>query len=243
MAKKSSKAFLILVAAFFLWACGIQDIPFLYPIPEGNVHRGFLGTTVMIPDSNDIIFTHFAIYYKIYVSDIDSDTPLAIMTAINPTLAQDWAAISPLIDSETAIDTSTDFFRGRRFFLLQVRGANRIDSILDSSVFGTNITFRFPLRGTPEMTVGGEDYALWRSVGPPMFDPRPDRYFRNRPELSEIIDTAVNADVAGRENLTPGARIITYAAMFIVAAGFDHHLQAPIYSTPQLINVFRLSDW
>jgi len=242
MTKKSSKIFFILVAVSFLNACGIEDVPFLDPIPEGNISRGLANTaTVRIPDDNDLTFTHFAIYYKIYVSDIDSDTPLNILNAINPTLASDWAAISPHIDSETFTNTNMgDLFRGRRYYQLLLQD-EIINAVLSTSVFNSTLIFNFPLvRGTPTMTIGGTSYILWRSNGLGAFEPLPDRYFRNRPELTETIDANINADVAPRANLDPGARIFTYAAMFIVAVGGVG--QVIHYSTPALINIFRLPD-
>jgi len=243
MVKKSGTFFLILITALFLLACGIDDVPFLYPIPDGNIRRDLFGTTIFIPENNDVTFTHFAVYYKIYVSDTDSDTPLIMLHTINPTLAQDWDAISRHIDPEIPTNMNMhDLFTGRRFFPLHLQ-EELINRVLSSSVLGMSVTFSFPLRGTPWMTVGGVNYNLWRSDGHGTFETRPDRYFRNRQELSETIDSTINADVAPRANLAPGARVVTYAAMFIVAVGRNPVTQATLHSTPALINVFRLPDW
>jgi hypothetical protein len=243
MTKKSSKILFILVAISFFSACGIEDVPFLYPIPDSNIIRGLANTaTVRIPSENDDSFSHFEIFYRIYVSDIDSDTPLNILNAINPTLASDWGAISPHIDSETFTNINMgDLFRGRRYYQLLLRD-EIINAVLSSSVFDTSLIFNFPLfGGTPTMTIAGTPYTLWRSDGLGAFEPRPDRYFRNRQELSETIDSTINADVAPRANLAPGSRVFTYAAMFIMAVGRDGHTAH--YSTPSLINIFRLPDW
>jgi len=246
MVKKGCQIFLIFIAAFFICSCGIEDVPYLYPIPDGDIRPDLVfGATVLIPSSNDPTFTHWAIFYKIYVSDILTNTPLAMMATLNPTLGSDWNAIVPHIDSDTAVPIRMDdFFRGRRFFPLELQYPDRINTVLSSSVFGDRLRFEFPSMGMPTMTVmsTGTTYTLWRSIGPPTNEARPDRYFRNRPELSGIIETGINVDVAPNTTLAPGARIVTYVAMFIVAMGRDHATQTVVNSTPSLINIFRLPD-
>jgi hypothetical protein len=242
MTKKSGRIILIIVALSFFNACGIEDVPFLYPIPEGNISRGLANTaTVRIPGENDDTFSHFEIFYRIYVSDIDSDTPLNILNAINPTLSSDWGAISPYIDSDTFTNINmADLFRGRSYYQLLLRD-EIVNAVLSSSVFDLSLIFNFPLfGGTPTMTIAGTTYTLWRNWRG-AFEPRPDNYFRNRQELSETIDATINADVAPRANLAPGSRVFTYAAMFIMAVGQEGHIIH--YSTPSLINIFRLPDW
>ena len=242
MLVKSVKLFFILFAAFFQWACGLDDLPFLYPVPDSNVTTRMGEVTIRIPDDNDLTFTHFAIYYKIYISDVLTETPLGMLGTINQTLSQDYNAILPRTDPENMQPASHDFFRGRGFFPLEVRGDLHINRVLDSSLFGSNLIITFPLLGTPTLTAGGTSYALYRSEGsgPVRFEARPDRLFRNRPELTDTISNTINADVAGNDNVTADARVYTYVAMYIVSVGFDPVNQTSIFSTATLVNVFQL---
>ena len=94
------------------------------------------------------------------------------------------------------------------------------------------------------MTLGNNTYILWRSDGGGLFNPMPDRYFINSNELSspDNINDQINADVANKADIPEGGMRYTYAAMFIVAVGFNPSTYSNIYSTPSLIHVFLLPD-
>ena len=238
--------FVVKFAVFFT-ACGIEDFPVLPPIPQSNVTMELNNrATVRIPnDYTGTPFTNFAIFYRIYVSDMpqSSTSSESIFLTINPTLDADYKAFKSYIDSTTAINVDMDrLFQNRGYKYLDLQPNDNILS--SSSVFGTNLVFDFSSYRDPTMRAGSSEYTLWRSDGGGLFSPRPDRLFRNREELyrSENIDPTINADVVGKTGVADGSRIYTYAAMFIVAVGVNTASYSNIYSTPALIHVFQLPD-
>jgi len=250
MVKKSGKIIFILFAAFFLWACGIEDVPFLDPVPDGNVrtqmnHRAW----VDLPPYNDVTFSHFEIYYKIYLSSVLTNaTSPAEFPSIHPQLQADFNAVLPHMDATTFTPINMhNFFRGRGFYLLELQD-HHIREVLSSSALGASLEFFFPLpRGNPTMTVRSSGttvtYTLWRS-DTHLFDLQPDGFFRNSLDLQENLDEHTNADVDRRNaHLISGAPVYAYVAMFIVAAGMNHITHTPVYSSPTLIHVFLMPDW
>ena len=234
--------------ALFLGACGIEDIPVIPPFPSSNVTRQFNDRAyVNIPnDYAGTAFTNFAIYYRIYVSDIlqSSTSSESVFSTINPTLASDYNVFKAYIDNTTAINVDMGrIFQNRGYKYLDLSDDNSIFSVLSSSAFGTTLEFNFSSSRDPTITIGSNTYTLWRSNGGGLFSPRPDRLFRNREELyrSENINSTVNADVQAKSGVTDGS-LYTYAAMFIMAVGVNTASYSNIYSTPALIHVFQLPD-
>jgi len=229
-------------------ACGIEDFPIIPPIPQSNVTQQFNDrAAVLVPnDYAGTPFTHFAIYYRIYVSDVpQSSVSESAYSAINPTLASDYNVFRSYIDSTTNVNANMDsVFQGRNYKLLALEPNNNINNVLSSSVFGTRIEFDFSSSRPPSMRIGSSDYTLWRSDGGGLFSPRPDRLFRNREELyrSDNISSTINADVQQPRSGVTDGRLYTYAAMFIVAVGINASSYSTIYSTPALIHVFQLPD-
>jgi len=246
-ARKIPLAMFVVYCAI-LGACGIEDYPIIPPVPDSNITRQFNDrATVRIPnDYAETPFTNFAVFYRIYVSDTPQPSIMeSTFSAINPTLASDYNVFKGYIDSTTAVNVNMDaIFQGRGYKYLELQGDSNIYSVLSSSVFGTILEFNFSSSRDPSMTVGANTYTLWRSNGNGLFNPRPDRLFRNREELyrsENISNPTINADVAGKSGVTDG-RLYTYAAMFIVAVGVNTASYSPIYSTPALIHVFQLPD-
>ena len=239
---------LILVAAFLFSACGIEDFPFIEPVPQDNINPVMNSrATVRIPNSYDgSPFSHFEIFYRIYVSDVlqASTTSVTVFSAINSVLLSDYNVFNQYIGSTTQVNVNMDtVFRNRNYHRLQLQDSV-IDSILSSSVWGTDLVFDFSSGRAPTMTAGGVIYTLWRSDGRGSFSPQPDRLFRNRPELShsDNISSTINADVVNKADIASGIPRYTYAAMFITAVGIDVATYSYIYSTPALIHVFQLPD-
>jgi hypothetical protein len=247
--RKSGKFFFILVIAFFLCACGIEDLPFIDPVPQANVTPMMNNrATVRIPNDYDgSPFSHFAIFYRIYVSDIPqaSTTSVNSYPAINSALATNFNFYNQYIDSTTLVNVNMDtLFRNRGYHLLHMQGGNPIGSVLTSSVWGRELVFDFSSGRAPTMTIGATPYTLWRSNGGGLFSPLPaNRLFMNRDELyrPENIHATINADVQNKTGMAAGRRY-TYAAMYIVAVGVNVATHLSIYSTPALIHVFQLPD-
>ena len=248
--KKIFKFGLIISIALFCYmllvSCGIEDYPFIYPIPQSNVQQVLNNRSVVrIPDDNSATtFSHFAIYYKIYISGSDqpSTTSDASYSAISQSLASDHNAAKSHIDSTTYVSVNMDsFFSGRGFYQINLDGHN-ISEVLSTSVLGSSLEFDFPSRRVPTMTVGSSVYTLWRSTGNERFSPLPDRRFVNSEDLrnNANIDPSINADVV--DITGQGDRRYTYAALYIVAVGINMSTYSFIYSTPALIHVFQLPD-
>jgi len=232
----------------FLYACGIEDYPVIYPVPQSNISQEMNDRAIVrVPNYYaGTTFTNFAIFYRIYVSDTpQSSITESIYSTINSTLASDYNAIKPYIDSTSIVNTNMDtLFQNRGYKYLDLQDDN-IFSVLSSSVLGTNIEFDFSSsRGAPTMRIGSQVYTLWRSNSGGLYNPRPDRLFINMEELwrSENINATTNADVVDKSDITSDARHYTYAAMFIVAVGVNAATYTNIYSTPALIHVFQLPD-
>jgi hypothetical protein len=240
--------FFLFIFALFLFGCGIEDYPFINPIPQSNVNMEMNNrATVRIPNNNsDTPFTHFAVFYKIYVSDtsVGSTGSTTEFSAINQVLVSDYNSFSSYIDSTTLVSVDMEaLFQGRGYKYLALDDHN-ISSVLSSSVFGETLVFDFPSSRRPTMSVGGNVYTLCRSDGGGLFTPQPDRYFVNKEELwrADNINDKINADVANKSGITADARHYTYAAMFIVAVGINVASYSNIFSTPSRIHVFQLTD-
>jgi len=246
--KKLIPVFFLLI---FIWACGIEDVPFVDPIPQGNITQAMNNRAfVRIPaDSPGATFTNFAVFYRIYVSDTlqASTTATSVYSAINPTLASDYNSFRSYIDSTTQVNVDMDrIFQNRnyKYLVLEDPITNSIGTVLSESSLGQSLEFDFSSSKRPTMTLGGNTYVLWRSDGGGLFSPRPDRYFVNGEELwnPDNINSQINADVVNKANISGSGMLYTYAAMFIVAVGYNPSSYSNIYSTPSLIHVFLLPD-
>ena len=246
--------FLIPCILILLGNCGLEDYPYIYPVPQSSITQEMNNRAVVyIPTTNagNAAFSNFVIFYRIYVSDIpQASTTRDTYYAINPALSTDYSSIYPYIDSDTLVNTNLDnLFSNRGYKYLQLDGYD-IDSVLSGTpggILGRTIIFDFPASSAselPTMTIGSSVYTLLRSNGNGIFNPQPaDRHFYNTEELwkSDSINAYTNADVVNKSSMSDGARY-TYAAMFIAAMGLDDASYTFIYSTPSLIHVFQLPD-
>ena len=234
-----------------------MDVQFIDPVPQSNVRQQFNNVaSVQLPGNYMPPFTHFTVFYRIYVSNTYVPTTGWNQShsyhEINPVLAHDFNALFHLIDNENVINPNldNDFRVLRGFQYLFVEPPDRpgesvhIDSILTPAVQGTTIVFDFSPGRIPTLTVGDRVYNLQRStgIGISRFRPLPEnRYFINSTELwsRENLNPEINADVvdiAGER----GGLVHSYVLMFIAAVGRDFATYQPIFSTPALIHVFRL---
>ena len=245
---KSLYFFLFPLALLFLGTCGLEDYPYIYPVPQSNITQELnYRALVRIPTNNSgTTFSNFVIFYRIYVSNIpESSTNRDTYNVINSSLASDYNSIFPYIDSDTLVNTNMDtLFRGKGFSYLYLQNDN-IDNVLSSSVLGSTVIFDFSSAKQPTMSIGSAEYVLWRSNGNGTFTPLPaDRFFINREDLwkPENINNTTNADVVNKSGIGPGDPHYTYVAMFIAAVGIDVGSYSNIYSTTSLIHVFQLPD-
>jgi hypothetical protein len=240
---------------FLVSSCGIDDYFYLYPVPVGNIQSQSNSMAVInLPNINlqeFYYFTHFTIYYRIYISDIQSLTWQLTqneLSAINPALSSDYLAIFPYTTSNTqnsqVVNTSiSTMFRNRNYHVLALEGADIENDILSTSSLGRGITLDFsPTPGSiPFLLINNNArYNLFRSNGNGVFNPLPNRYFFNSSQLnsSQNATSIINADVADKN--VSGPRY-TYVSMYIVATGIDSNF-SPIDSIPTFINIFLLPD-
>ncbi|MDR0998358.1 MAG: hypothetical protein LBL70_04765 [Treponema sp.] len=198
---------------------------------------------VFLPDQGSMSdFTHYDIYYRIYVSDIQESGEIQrsrpAMERINPALANDYFYLEPYTSTNNNVNTSTaNLFRSRNYQVLSYEQGGGVGN------GPGDLELNFPVQtgSTPYLTYGGT-YSLYRSNGSGAFNPQPDRYFRNSPEISSSanVNSTINADVADRAGAS-GPRY-TYAALYIVAVGLNKPAYTPFYSIPTFIGVFRLPD-
>ena len=247
--KKIVLFFAAIIVSFIFGTCGLEDYVVIYPVPQSNITQQLNNHAVVrIPNNNTSPpFSHFVIFYRIYVSDYSEESPTpGVFNTINTELNRDYVAISPLIDSETQVNNNMEtIFLARGYKYLYLEGGNLADTVLASSVLGNILVFDFAAGGVPTMTIGGTDvYRLWRSNGNGTFSPKPtdSRYFMNYDDIwdPQYISTTDSADVVNKAGISAGATHYTYAAMFIVAVGMDISTHAYLYSTPSLIHVFQL---
>jgi len=242
---------LLLGAAFLfiLASCGIDDYPYIYPIPQSDISQELNSRATVRISSNNMSsnFTHFVIFYRIYVSNIpETSTIRENFRVINPTLASDFNAIFPYIDSDTLVNINMDqLFRNRGYQYLSLDGNFNIDSVLGRSVLGNTLVFDFSSHKPPTMSIGASTYTLRRSNGNGLFSPQPGhRQFINSEPLwrTENINQNINADVVGHSGLGPLDNRFTFAALYIAGVGINESNYSTIYSTPSLIHVFLLPD-
>jgi hypothetical protein len=240
------------------FSCGIEDYPYIYPVPAGNIKREFnTKVEIQIPNSSNYnsYFSHFVIYYKIYISD-GSDAIIEIPSApnfsiINSTLASDYNQISPYISNSSMGGSSIPgLFRNRNYFPLALEGENinRLLSISSPvisppSILGKKVIINFGSGTNPYLEVdSGPEYTLRRNDSSG-FQLIPDAYFVNSDDIRNPIyinATNINNDVADKPNVS--SRSNSYVAMFIVATGFHPQTYAGLYSSPTFVGVFKLPD-
>jgi hypothetical protein len=244
---------LLFIAAGVFLSCGIDEYYYLNPVQSGDIQLTLQERAVIHLPVSASYFTHFTIFYRIYISDYFApgtiQTSSAVLSSINSTLASDYAAIEPsTITNTTANTTNTStLFRNRNYQILNYEGHD----VIPRSAQSRTLVIDFPpvagsipsLTIIPSRTITDDlPWYLYRSTGNGSFSPVPDRYFRNTDRLnsSDNAISTVNGDVVNKSSVS-GKRY-TYAVMYIVATGLDLRTYTPIYSIPTFIGIFRLPD-
>ena len=254
-------------AVLFFGACGLLvGEPFIEPVHEADItrHLNDRATVDLRAYYEADAFSHFAIFYRIYISDLYiPSTTTDTFTTINHTLHQNFVTVSRYIDSDTLFGINMhNVFSGIHFRYMALENAD-INATLSGAI-GNILNFDFSQsREVPVVIIGPENiednygnlipnpnyFVLLRAnshtapVGP--FTPQPEhRRFINSEELRdpEFINLNFNADVTDKTGIIAEDRRYTYAALFIVAVGMDPATFGNVYSTPSLIHVFRLPN-
>ncbi|GHV45150.1 hypothetical protein AGMMS49546_30340 [Spirochaetia bacterium] len=239
-------------AGVFL-SCGIDEYYYLNPVPTGNIQVTLNErATIQLPGVSANYFTHFTIFYRIYISDYAApgqiQTSSTELSRINSALTADYAAIEPYTtNNTTTTNTNTSsastLFRNRNYQVLTYHNAqngNTADDVISAQ--NTTLLIDFPITAIyPYLTFNDNVWDLYRSTGNGSYSPVPNRYFLNYPELNNSANASstVNGDVAN--NSVSGKRY-TYISLYIVTTGLDQQTYTPIYSIPTHIGIFLLPD-
>jgi hypothetical protein len=236
-----------LLSLFLFFSCGIEDYLYINPVPMGFVFVDSVSRAIIqLPVISEYYFTHFTIYYRIYVSNVSlTSISEAQLNDINPLLYSDYYAFKPYTDNTDQVPTSIGpLFANRNFHILEVEGAN-IEDVLSGAAGGGVATLEFVQSpgSIPFLMVNNTfAYSLYRSSGYGRFNPLPDRHFVNSSGLNSSANAVptINADVANK-SIPAGSPRYTYAAFYITGTGIDGNY-SPIYSTPTFIAVLRLPE-
>ena len=252
-----------------LVSCGIEDYPYIYSIPTGNVQNELNSrVSIFIPDSNsgNLYFTNFTVFYRIYISDRDFPSPSeSDFSQINPSLYSDHSRVRGYIgnDSMGSSTISTLFQNTIKYYTLSLEGTE-IDHFLSdrnqvgsppSNIFNKYLIIDFSrgesgLDTIPYMVIAdlnsGElspRYNLLRYNGAGVYEPKPDNlYFDNTSDLlaeENVSNEGINNDVTDKSN---SERKYTYVNMYILASGIDPSTFTQLYSSPTHIGVLKLPD-
>lgn len=245
--------FYIIITALILVSCGIEDYPYIYSIPTGNVQNELNNrVSVYIPNDNsgNLYFTNYTMFYRIYISDNDFPSPaVSNFSEINTSLYNDYLRVLPYIGNDSMGSSSiASIFASLNYYSLSLEGQD-IDYILSNessnSIFGKYMVIDFSTDNIPYLTIGnGPKYNLLRYNGGGHYAPKPDNnlYFLNTSALlddTNISDPSINNDITDK----PGSdRKYTYVSIFIVATGLDPQTFIQLYSSPTHIGVLKLPD-
>ncbi|GHV93901.1 hypothetical protein AGMMS50293_02210 [Spirochaetia bacterium] len=250
MKKKARFAVFIfaLVIAAGIVSCGLEDYPYLPSVPENNITvQSVNRATIRLPNISSSYFTHFTIFYRIYISGENTDQITTTdLSRVNTSLAADYNGIYPSTDiTNTSANTAIgSLFRNRRYYELQIEGGD-IRNLLSA---GSTVEIIFPTITGEKPTlndVNGNVYgSLYRSNGEGIFDPVPDRYFLNSPDLNASANTieTKNADVANNTSIVASSSRYTYVSLYIVLVGLDTQTLTSIYSQPTFIGILKLPE-
>ena len=248
----------LIALCVFFGSCGIENYLFLPPVPAGDIHLELNSRAeIALPDfdmGEYYYFSHFTIYYRIYISDSAESGDIQLsqtnLGRINSSLASHYAALSPYTNNDTT-NVSTAIasqFNTLKYYTLYLENAH-IDDILGADALGGRLSLDFtqtPGR-PPTLSVNGQAYQLYRSTGDGNFNPRPNRFFLNDPELNssenaggDTGNSLINNDVANK-TISASLPRYTYVNMYILAAGSDDNYVA-LYSRPTHIGILRLPD-
>lgn len=253
------------LSLFCLLSCGLEAFYYIDYIPN-SVMDTTVRATINLPSSSsegyNNYFSHFIIFYRIYISNIQETALIASTTTndinktLNSSLTSDFTSLYSSTD-KTSTNPSTanleNTFLNRKFFQLELEDAN-ITSVLGSGSLGRTLEIAFPPNSgvRPTLILNGNSYVLQRVKGddvlgiPPFYQKPNDRYFLNYPELNDTANatSTINADVAVNTNANADTDVrYTYVSMYIAAKGTSFELPPrSIYSQPTFVGVFRLAE-
>ncbi|MCL2762480.1 MAG: hypothetical protein FWD36_04640 [Treponema sp.] len=259
--KYCSGLLVCILAIFCLLSCGLDGSFYISHIPEGSYDSvSFASITLpvadRISDGRNTRFTHFAIYYRIYMSgeqiSVNARIDETLRASVHSQLQSDFQYFYRFTDiTTTEVNTSNleATFSARNYFKLSLFEGN-MDSLLTSGFL--EINFPSIAGEQPSISMNGNLYTLQRAIlGPGInFIPQPNipglyRTFLNHPALYDSANATreLNADVANNTRTTPEI-LYTYVSMYIMAIGLTIEMPPrTIYSQPTFLGIFMLPNW
>jgi hypothetical protein len=206
---------------------------------------------IYLPSITSSDFTHFAMYYRIYLS-YSNRTGFSLsandLRDINQTLYYDYNYLSPYTDTTSATTVNVASVmanRGYQPLYFQVSGNYRNDVVNDNSGTATAELY-FPPSGNPNpylrySGISG-DLFLIRSNGGGAFYPLPaSRRFLNTTELSNLANITQNANADVVAPSGTGSTRYAYVSIYITTAGINEQAgYVPIFSNPTLVGIFQI---
>jgi hypothetical protein len=246
---------LVMAALFpvllFIQSCGIESYHYLSPVPSGNITSSLNErATIMLPSISSSDFTHFAMYYRIYISysnRIGFSLSQNDLRDINQTLYSDYSYLSSYTsttNTTTVNIASIMSNRGYQPLYFELPSTEISSGVLTSP--GIQIQLDFPQSGSrpPYLSFSDEStMTLKRSNGGGTFSPLPSsRDFVNTNDLNKDanISTNINADVVAPSG--SGNTRHAYVAMYIASAGINEQTYTPFFSIPSFVGIFLLPD-
>jgi len=246
------KTLVIIIFCSFFTTCGIEELYYLPQVPESAIDRKFnTSAEIRIPvnllNSVDYSYaTGYAIFYRIYFSNIDDDNINENIKSNNydyPGLSADYSYLYPYTNPvDTTSIMSSNTFSSRRYYELELE--NKDISIFLKSGGTFDIQFPIIYRGDKpsiEYNNDGIKINLLRSDDRGAFNPKPDKYFLNSDDLkkTEYANSTYNADVWLNNN---SQNDVAYVSMYIVAVGVHPTNFSRLFgSKPTHIGIFKLT--
>jgi hypothetical protein len=230
--------------------CGVEDYPFINPIPQDNItQRMNSQARVVIPNSNlgNMYFTHFIIFYRIYISDMIELSPSeSNLNNINSDLNSHHSRVKPYIGNDSMGSSSIEtLFSSMGYFPLELEDA-KIENVLNTGSFNRTLVIDFQQApgSIPYLTLGSTEYRLRRINGGENITILPENhYFVNSPDLRDpnnIRDSYINIDITDKSDAIDKRH--TYVSMYIAAIGFNPQTYVQLYSSPAFIGVLCLPN-
>ena len=218
-------------------SCGLETYVYLNPVEI--VRATLTWAEIVLPgQSATQYFRNYTIYYRIYLSGTLSSGIIEgpQLNNINPALANDYSAFSPLTIDDNISSVSIDsVFRNRKYYSLCLRDNLNVEKQLYQVLNSQGIIYLDFTEKPPFLTdTTSNKYDLFRAGN---FTSQPDRLFINAAELPNSGSNTVNIDVQDSYSGTSYA----YVSMYIVATGIDENY-SPLFSRPKHIGIFILPD-
>jgi hypothetical protein len=245
---------LIFAVALVLPSCGIEGGGGGGGSHMGSVSSGSVSGTlndsvsVDLPVPVEWNFSHFSIYYRIYISGMSLSgqiqTSNEALGQINNFLVGDYAFFSHYTNTTDAAYQghigSKSIFNSKGYYEIALEGAN-IEDVLNQSQ-GQTFTLDFlTADGIPKLKTNGVQYNLWRSNGDGAFNTLPaDRYFRNHADLNTNANVTPNQNKDVAVNNSATTPCYTYVSVYIMAVGFHHGDFTDIYSKPTFLSILKI---